>query len=89
MKITTKEEVLCNLGECVQYKTLWNKATLLQEKIRNAKGYNSDWIVTTEKDIMRLRSFSTPENLVSLAIEFTVDEKFYDEVFSFDRVLRT
>jgi tetraacyldisaccharide 4'-kinase len=52
----------------------------------NAERTGSEWIVTTEKDIMRLRSFSMPENLVSLAIEFTVDEKFYDEVFTFDRV---
>jgi len=55
----------------------------------NAERTGSEWIVTTEKDIMRLRNFSMPENLVSLAIEFTVDEKFYDEVFTFDRVLRT
>jgi len=55
----------------------------------NAERTGSEWIVTTEKDIMRLRSFSMPENLVSLAIDFTVDEKFYDEVFTFDRVLRT
>jgi tetraacyldisaccharide 4'-kinase len=49
----------------------------------NAERTESEWIVTTEKDIMRLRSFSMPENLVSLAIDFTVDEKFYDEVFSY------
>jgi tetraacyldisaccharide 4'-kinase len=55
----------------------------------NAEITGSEWIVTTEKDIMRLRSFSMPENLLSLAIEFTVDEKFYDEVFTFDRVLKT
>ncbi|MBM4145578.1 MAG: tetraacyldisaccharide 4'-kinase [Nitrospira sp.] len=48
----------------------------------NAERTESEWIVTTEKDIMRLRSFSMPENLVSLAIEFTVDGRFYDEVFS-------
>jgi tetraacyldisaccharide 4'-kinase len=48
-----------------------------------AERTESEWIVTTEKDIMRLRSFSMPENLVSLAIEFTVDGKFYDEVFSY------
>jgi tetraacyldisaccharide 4'-kinase len=41
------------------------------------------WIVTTEKDIMRLMSFDLPGNLVSLAIEFQVENKFYDEVFAF------
>jgi tetraacyldisaccharide 4'-kinase len=52
----------------------------IQEIIRNAKGYNSDWIVTTEKDIMRLKGFALPENVVSLGIEFSVDEGFYEEV---------
>jgi tetraacyldisaccharide 4'-kinase len=55
----------------------------------NAERTGSEWIVTTEKDIMRLRSLSMPENLVSLAIEFTVDKRFYDEVFTLDRILRT
>jgi tetraacyldisaccharide 4'-kinase len=44
---------------------------------------NADWIITTEKDIMRLRVFNTPANLISLGIEFSVDEGFYDEVFNF------
>jgi tetraacyldisaccharide 4'-kinase len=61
----------------------------MQSIRNNAEKTGSEWIVTTEKDIMRLRNFSMPENLVSLAIEFTVDERFYDEVFSFDRVLKT
>jgi tetraacyldisaccharide 4'-kinase len=52
----------------------------IQEIIRNAKGFNSDWIVTTEKDIMRLKGFALPENVVSLGIEFSVDERFYEEV---------
>ena len=50
---------------------------------REAEKKSADWIVTTEKDIMRLRSFALPENLVSLLIEFTADEKFYDAVLSF------
>jgi tetraacyldisaccharide 4'-kinase len=53
----------------------------IQEIIRNAKGCNADWIVTTEKDIMRLKGFALPENMVSLCIEFSVDERFYEEVF--------
>jgi len=36
MKIKTKEDVLCNLSECVRYKTLWNKAEKLQTDIRKA-----------------------------------------------------
>jgi tetraacyldisaccharide 4'-kinase len=44
---------------------------------------NADWIVTTEKDIMRLKGLELPENLVALAIEFKADEEFYDEAFNF------
>jgi tetraacyldisaccharide 4'-kinase len=41
----------------------------------------AEWIVTTEKDIMRLKDLSLPEHLVSLGIEFHIDSKFYNEVF--------
>ncbi len=40
------------------------------------------WIITTEKDIIRLRDFDTPENLLALGIEFVAQEGYYDEVFS-------
>lgn len=49
--------------------------------IRDAKKSGVDWIVTTEKDIMRLRGLNIPGNLVALAIEFSIEEGFYDEVF--------
>ena len=49
---------------------------------KRAEQSGANWIVTTEKDIMRIKEFSLPENLVSLAIEFTVDKKFCEEVFS-------
>ena len=49
----------------------------------DAKKAGAAWIVTTEKDIMRLRGFDLPENLVALAIEFSVEKKLYDRVFQF------
>ncbi|NCO68307.1 MAG: tetraacyldisaccharide 4'-kinase [Nitrospirae bacterium CG_4_10_14_0_8_um_filter_41_23] len=52
----------------------------IQEVIRNAKRGSADWIVTTEKDIMRLKGLEVPEDLISLGIEFNVDERFYEEV---------
>jgi tetraacyldisaccharide 4'-kinase len=48
----------------------------------NAQSSGADWIVTTEKDIMRLKGFHLPENLVSLTVEFSIDEHFYDTVFA-------
>jgi tetraacyldisaccharide 4'-kinase len=47
----------------------------------DAEKAGAAWIVTTEKDIMRLRGFDLPENLVALAIEFSAEKKFYDRVF--------
>jgi tetraacyldisaccharide 4'-kinase len=47
----------------------------------NAKRSGANWIVTTEKDIMRLKEFSMPDNLLALRIEFHVDDTFYAEVF--------
>jgi tetraacyldisaccharide 4'-kinase len=49
--------------------------------IEDSRKAHADWIVTTEKDIMRLKKIDLPENLVALAIEFTVGEGFYEEVF--------
>ena len=53
----------------------------LRKIIDGSNERNADWIVTTEKDIMRLKGLDLPENLVSLAIEFAVDKEFYNEVF--------
>lgn len=47
----------------------------------NAKRCAADWIVTTEKDIIKLKGFPLPENLVSLQIDFAVDIGFYEWVF--------
>jgi tetraacyldisaccharide 4'-kinase len=38
------------------------------------------WIVTTEKDIMRLAGFDLPENLVAVGIEWHVEDGFYDYI---------
>jgi len=39
------------------------------------------WIITTEKDIMRLRDIEVPENLLTLEIEFVAGGDYYDKVF--------
>lgn len=47
-----------------------------------AKKCNAGWIVTTEKDIIKFEDFDLIENLVSLCIEFEIEEAFYEEIFS-------
>ncbi|MBI5187548.1 MAG: tetraacyldisaccharide 4'-kinase [Nitrospirae bacterium] len=55
----------------------------IQVITRDAEQSGAEWIVTTEKDIMRLRGLDVSENFVALSIEFAVDEGFYEEVFNF------
>jgi len=53
---------------------------------REALERNVDWIVTTEKDIMKLKAVPVPQELentlVSLRIDFSVDTAFYENIFS-------
>jgi tetraacyldisaccharide 4'-kinase len=53
---------------------------------REALRRNVDWIVTTEKDIMKLKELAVPQDLasilVSLRIDFSIDTAFYENVFS-------
>jgi tetraacyldisaccharide 4'-kinase len=53
-------------------------------KIRTeADDSGADWIVTTEKDMMKLRGLDLPEKLIIISIEFSADKDFYDAVFTF------
>ncbi|MGD2079920.1 MAG: tetraacyldisaccharide 4'-kinase [Nitrospirota bacterium] len=49
---------------------------------KDAHVSGAPWIITTEKDIIRLRGIDAPENLLTLEIEFVAQEGFYDEVFN-------
>jgi tetraacyldisaccharide 4'-kinase len=53
----------------------------LKEIMRNAERSGAEYIITTEKDIMRLRGFELPRNLVALKIEFFIDDDYYNVVF--------
>jgi len=43
----------------------------------------AEWIVTTEKDMIKIRGLDLPENIIIIGIEFSIDEGFYDVVFDF------
>lgn len=53
----------------------------LRRLARDAARSGARWIITTEKDIIRLKTLDFPENLAALAMEIKIDEGFYDEVF--------
>jgi tetraacyldisaccharide 4'-kinase len=62
----------------------YSRADLRRIAVNAAKS-GADWIVTTEKDIMRLKGFALPDNLLALCIEFHVDDSFYAEAFGLRR----
>jgi tetraacyldisaccharide 4'-kinase len=53
----------------------------LEMIIREAYGLGAEWIITTEKDIMRIGGGELPDSLLTLAMEIMVDADFYDNVF--------
>lgn len=50
-----------------------------------ARQSGAEWIVTTEKDIMKLKEFPLPDDLLALRIAFHVDDEFYTDVFDVRR----
>ncbi|MDP2278398.1 MAG: tetraacyldisaccharide 4'-kinase [Nitrospirota bacterium] len=73
----------CNLKGIKKYSDHYSyKEDDIEDIIKEAKAGNADWIVTTEKDMVRLRDLRLPENLVALTIRFAIDDEFYDEVFN-------
>jgi len=50
----------------------------LEEMRREASGLE---IITTEKDMVKLRELRLPENIHALRIEFSVEKEFYNQLF--------
>jgi tetraacyldisaccharide 4'-kinase len=47
-----------------------------------AQESGAEWIVTTEKDIIKLRNLDLPDNILIIEITFAVEKGFYEEAFS-------
>lgn len=48
---------------------------------KSAERFEADWIIATEKDIIKIKNFDLIPNLIYLSIEFEVDDNFFEEVF--------
>jgi tetraacyldisaccharide 4'-kinase len=48
--------------------------------LKDAQRCGAEWIVTTEKDIIKLSNFDLPDNILIIEVEFSVEEGFYEEV---------
>ncbi len=49
---------------------------------RQSKGLQCDVLLTTEKDMIKLKELKIPDTVFSLEMEWNTDPAFYDEVFS-------
>ncbi len=53
-------------------------------KIRVEAGKaGAEWIVTSEKDMIKIRGLDLPENIIIIGIEFSSGKSFYDAAFAF------
>ncbi len=51
-------------------------------RIKNeAEERGAEWIVTTEKDIIKIRNFDLPDNISVVRVVFSVNDEFYGKVF--------
>ena len=49
---------------------------------RIAERSKADWIITTEKDIIKIKNLGVYSNILYLTIEFEIEENFFEEVFN-------
>jgi tetraacyldisaccharide-1-P 4'-kinase len=53
-------------------------ATIMKECGRSGAG----WVVTTGKDMAKIRGLDLPENIIIIEVAFTADQPFFDSVFA-------
>jgi len=44
--------------------------------------HSSDYLITTEKDMVKLKGLKLPGNLLFLTIEFSVSSDFFERIFN-------
>jgi tetraacyldisaccharide 4'-kinase len=72
-------------GELVGYKAFRDHHRYSDADIsdiqREAARSNAEWIVTTEKDIIKIRNLDVPKNILFIEIDFLVQGNFFEAVF--------
>jgi tetraacyldisaccharide 4'-kinase len=81
------QRTLKSIGvEIVGFKTFRDhyryRQTDMQRIQDEAERCGAEWIVTTEKDIIKTRNLNMPGNILIIEIEFSVGVDFYNEVFN-------
>ncbi len=77
-----KETLTSKGAEVIRYKKFRDhyayKQRQIDKIIKSAAGMD---IITTEKDMVKLKSLKNTENILALKIEFSVEDEFYSKLF--------
>lgn len=88
-----KKNILYLQGNIVGFKTYRDHynytAKDLVSIIKNAATKKCDYLITTPKDMIKLRELNLPNNLLSLNVSFNIDNIFYDYVFEYINKITT
>lgn len=80
-----KQTVLSMCGGLAGFKTYRDHHRYSQADIfylsEQGKALNRDFLLTTEKDIVKIKELNVPDNLLCMEIGFAADAAFFDEVF--------
>ncbi len=54
----------------------------IEEIRQEAVKTRADWVMMTEKDLVKLNSFKLPNNFIAMRIDFQIEKGFYDNIFN-------
>ncbi len=52
------------------------------EIVKECRSSGASWIITTDKDMVKLRNLDLPENILIIEIAFIADQPFFESVFA-------
>jgi tetraacyldisaccharide-1-P 4'-kinase len=52
------------------------------EIVKECGSVGASWIITTDKDMVKLRNLDLPENILIIEIAFVADRPFFESVFA-------
>lgn len=61
----------------------------IEEIRQEAMKTGANWILMTEKDLVKLNKFKLPKDFVALRVDFQIDRGFYDNIFNLNRRLKS
>jgi tetraacyldisaccharide 4'-kinase len=78
-----RDVLISNGAEIARFKSFRDHHVYKQRDIDKIKSEAAGLdIITTEKDLVKLKELRLPDNMFALRIEFSIDDAFYDKLFN-------